>query len=283
MSAAPKLRPDYESRNEWIPAASIEVEPLAQRPFDPKWAKQIADSFDPDLIGFPVVCALPNNRGGERFIALDGWHRIKATMIALGESQSIQCEVIRGITLQRAAKIFRGRNNVRSVCNIDRFLAGVTAGDEECVAITGVVESFDLRVGRTQTDGIIKAVASLQWIYRGERSRGSGRNVLPLRRTLDVVTQAWGKSASGLNGAIIRGIGAVILRHGDMLDFEQLEHRLRQFRGGAAGLLGAGRGVSEAFGGSVANGVATRVVREYNKGRKPTNKLPEWMRGQDDA
>jgi hypothetical protein len=282
MSAQRKVQPAYDGRIEWIRAADIDVETLAQRPLDPRWAKHIADTFDPDKLGFPVVCVIPT-RGGERYITPDGQHRIKAVMMALGEDQLVQCEVIRGVTLQQAAKIFRGRNSVKAVKPVDRFLVGLTAGDEECQAIAAAVESFGLSIGRVTRDGIISSVASLQWIYRGDKSRGNGKNTIPLRRTLGVATQAWGKASDARAGDVLKGIGAVVLRHGDVLDYDALEHRLRQFRGGAMGLLGAGRGVREAFGGSVANGVAARVVREYNKGRRTGNKLPEWMRGQDDA
>lgn len=282
MSAQRKLQTNYTSRVEWLFAGSLEVEALAQRPLDPNWAKSLAAAFDPDLIGFPVVCAIPT-KGGEKYHVADGQHRVKAAMIALGDNQMIQCEVIRGLSLAQAAKIFRGRNTVRAVRNVDRFLVGLTAGDEECQGIAACVESVGLAIDRNGRDGVLNCISSLQWIYRGEKSRGNGKNVIPLKRTLGTVVQAWGKAREALNGDVVKGIGAVVLRHGDRIDYEALENRLRQFKGGATGLLGAGRGVREAWGGSVANGVATRVVREYNKARKAANKLPEWMRGQDDA
>lgn len=283
MSAVRKLHPEYESRLQWLRAADILTHELAQRPLDLRWAKQIAEKLDPDQIGFPCVCAIPDATGTERYYAADGQHRIKAVMLALGDEQLVQCEVIRGVSLQQAAKIFRGRNTVRAVKTVDRFLVGLTAGDPECQEIAAIVQSFGLKVSRAVGDGNVSSVVSLQWIYRGEKSRGTGRNVIPLKRTLETATQAWGKTAEAMNGDVLKGLGAVILRHGDVLDYDALVHRLRQFKGGAAGLLGVGRGAREWAAGSVANGVAAVIVREYDKGRKPSNRLGAWLRGQDDA
>jgi hypothetical protein len=282
VSAQPKLRPEYQSRVEWLRVSDLDVEELAQRPLDVKWAKEIGDALNPDLIGFPAVCAIPT-KTGERYHVADGQHRVKAVALALGDDQMIQCEVIRGISLQQAAAIFRGRNRTRSVKPIDKFLVGITAGDDECLKIGAIVEGLGLKVARGSNDGAITAVVALQWVYRGEKSRGNGKNEIALKRTLNTMMQAWGKGADVWHGDVIRGLGAVVLRHGDVLEYDGLENRLRQFKGGALGLIGAARAIREGFGGSIANGVATRLIREYNKGRKQANKLPEWMRGQDDA
>lgn len=268
-------------RMEWLLLDALEYEPSIQRPLDQRAVDKIAATFDPDQFGIPLVAALPLGRGRYRYVVVDGWTRINAARKALGDGQKVLCQIRDHLSLAQAAAMFRGRNSARPVRTVDKFLVGITAGDEECLAIAAAVESYGLRIGRVTADGIVTAVVSLQWVYRGEKSRGNGKNLIPLKRTLDIVTQAWGKSAASLMGDVMKGIGAVILRYGDQIDYDALIHKLRQFKGGAAGLLGAGRGAREWAAGSVSNGVAAVVVREYNKGRK--HKLPDWMRGQDDA
>jgi hypothetical protein len=275
MSAVHKMATSFTSGVEWLDADSLEVTPEAQRKFDPAWAARLARDFDPDAVGVPCVAEIKQGKTVKRYI-LDGQHRVHALREALGAGQMIQCEVIRAVTLQRAARIFVLRNTQRSVRAIDVFVNNVRGGEPESVAINRIVESFGLRVDDSKTDTSVKCVSALQRIYRGDAARGMGKNELTLKRALTTALQAWGRSRDSMNGDVLYGIGLVILKHGDTLEFEALERKLAQFPKGPVGLIGKARGSRETMGGSLAQNMASVIVREYNKGRRK-HQLPEWF------
>lgn len=278
MSAARRLNPSYKNKVEWVEVKTIETDPRIQRPLNEGWVNREAERFDPDALGFPVVVEIPDSKGGIRRYVVDGQHRVALVRKALGDDQMMECEVIRGITLAQAAKIFRLRNTARKPTAVQSFLIGVTEGHEECVAINNIVHNVGLSIDRNPRDGTVAAVASLQKIFRGDKAKGTGKNSLALKRTLGTALNSWGRSGEAMNGHILEGLGMVVLRYGDTIDFDALEKKLRQFKGGALGLLGAARGLKDSFGGSVANCVAHQIVIVYNRGRGKHG-LEDWNRG----
>lgn len=269
-----RAHPTYQSRVEWLPVAKLEVDSAlrAQRPYDDKWARRLASEFDPDLLGLILVVAIPMPGGGERLLIADGQHRAAATELALGQGQSIQCEVVRGLDVAQAAKLFRGRNTQRQVRQIDMFIAGVTAGEVEEVAIDGIVRSLGLRIASGSKIGYIAAVSSLRSIYRMGPPEGHGRL---LRQVLRLAIAAWGKEALALNGDVLRGLALVMHRHQDDYDAEVFERKLRGYTGGPGGLLSNARSFRNGLGGGIASCVARVAVVAYNSGRTK-HQLPNW-------
>ena len=264
-----RVKTAYQARVEWVPLSNIFVDSRAQRPFDAKWAQKIAADFDPDKLGLPAIVAVAE----DRFAVIDGQHRCEATRIAMGENQQIECEVIRGIDIARAAELYRGRNTIRRPQTIDYFLAGVTAKDPECVAIIKILEDLGIKVMRGgANDNIIVAVASLQKLYRMGTVPHPGRF---LKETLMLAIEVWGRKAETWNGDLLIGLGLILARHGGEIDMGALEKKLRGFTGGALGVLGRARSWREATGGSVSQCVSRVIVAAYNTGR-PKTPLPEW-------
>jgi hypothetical protein len=277
-----RCRPAYQRRIEWVPIREIGV-PMAeqvgedcQQPFCESRAARIAAQFDPDLLGFPLVAALGKNRNGqERLFVLDGQTRIAAVRMALGEDQSIECEVVRGLELREAAALFVGRNTSRRPRAVNVFLVNVTAGEPEAVAITAILAECGVRISRSPgKESETSAVSSLQRIYRLDaREEQQGRL---LRRTVQLALAAWGSGADSLTGDILLGLAFVLHRH-DVSSFNlpALERKLRGFPGGALGLLGRGRAIHEGLRGSLPPCIARAVVTAYNQGRTK-GRLPEW-------
>lgn len=274
-----RVRTGYESRIEWVRLTDIEVDPLTQRPFDRGWAEKIAANFDPDKLGLPAVVALPLPDGHWRYIVIDGQHRCASCRIALGENQQIECEVIRGITLSRAAELFRGRNMIRHPRQIDYFLAGVTAQNAECLAIRKIASELGVTIGRTTGEKTITCVATLQRLYRHGPSIRHGEI---LRQTLMMAIGAWGPRADTFNGDVLSGLGLVLSRHNNQIEPTVLEKRLCTYVGGSLGVLGRARSWREAAGGSVAQCVARVIIAAYNTGRTKS-RLPEWGNKTEDS
>src|SRR6516225_5950032 len=103
-------------KTEWIPVKVLSVVWVnAQRPYDEKWAKQIADNFDPDKFD-PIVVTQPNGQGIYHIV--EGQHRRHAlemfaakTNNGIGENELAPCRVIDEVDPARAAEIWLGNNS----------------------------------------------------------------------------------------------------------------------------------------------------------------------------
>lgn len=265
-----KVRTPDQRTREWVAVSQTELPPGAQRSFDTKWASSIAAHFDPGQLGYPLVALIPNRGGRERFWIIDGQHRIAAVKEALGKEQLVECEVLRDITLERAAELFRGRNHTRNVRPVDKFIAGVTAKDPECVAINDTVTSLGLRIVPANTEkGQISAVTALTKVHRLDPENGL------LKQTLGMALGAWGRDPDSFNGEVIHGLGLVLHRYNGELETSVLEKRLAACPGGSLGVLGRGREARKVFANTLSTGIAFAIVRLYNT-RRRGKALPEW-------
>lgn len=268
-----RVQVGYRSKLEWLSVDAVEIEPTAQRPYRESHAKKLAAHFNPKKLGRPIVAVIPNGHS-ERHIVVDGQHRMGALRILFGGDCQVECEVIRGLTVEEAAGMFRGRNTILRPRPIDDFLAGITERDSEIVAITNVVRSHGLTVGPCTATGMLSAVVALRRIYRDEMALGEKAPNL-LSRTLALSTAAWGRDPEALGGEVLRGIALFLSRYGGAIEVDALEHKLRQFRGGALGLLGKARGIQPGLGGTLVVNIARVILTTYNTGRRK-NLLAEW-------
>lgn len=268
MLKSVRVEREHRGKLEWLPVEAIRTDERAQRPLDESWVAKIAANFKPDLLRWPCVVALPGRNGQERYIVVDGQHRVAAVKALFGGAHKIECEVVRGVDLAGAAEFFRGLNDTRGVTPFYKFVTGVTSGDPECVAIHKLATSLGLRIspGGSETN-YLHCVAALQRVYRLD---GTGEL---LKRTLQIIIEAWGRSYENFNRAVVSAIGSVLHKY-DEIDTAALRSRLASVAGGAHGIVGRGRSAAAMLGTSAANGTAWAIVNLYNKGRG--KKLPEW-------
>src|SRR5215831_10655473 len=104
---------------EYIPVCKLSVVWVsAQRPYDEKWAKSIADDFDPDKFD-PLVVTLPNGQGIYHII--EGQHRRWALQMYAakidkhnnGQNEMAPCRIVEEADPARAAEIWLGINKGR--------------------------------------------------------------------------------------------------------------------------------------------------------------------------
>ena len=259
------MQTTYESRLEWVPVIGATVDLRAQGPFVSSRAEKIAANLDPDALGYPFVWKASDGR----YYIIDGQHRFRAVAMALGEDQKIQCEVVSGITLERAAQLYRERNTARAARGIDKFIAGITARDPICGAINDIARLFGLGITRSVTEGGMVCTSSLLRIYALDGNRGQ-----ILTMTLRVATGAWGKDPRALLGDVLTGLALAIQRNPN-IDEQSLIQRLAAHPGGSLGLLGRGRTLRSAHGGALSTSIARAVIMAYNAQRRK-NPLPDW-------
>jgi hypothetical protein len=264
---------------EWVPISKIRTDhEVNTRPIDFGWVDKHVNSFDPDKLGVPIVSA----RDDGTFVCIDGQNRLEICRRVGWGDQDIQCRVFRGLTKAQEATLFLGHNDSRQVGTFHRFAARITAGDPDAIYIAAIVQRAGWELSFTASEKKIAAVGALEAVWKSGRPDETGWRGHILEATLGVVTEAWGYSADAVNGQILRGVGAVVARHAEILDKPALARKLTQHRNGALGVLSDAHGLHGYAGGTVAACVAETVVRIYNSHRKGTA-LPPWRqdRGTD--
>lgn len=257
---------------EWVALSAIGTDRRVNtRTFDPIWVdKKLAEGFDPDGIGVPIV----SRRDDGTFVWLDGQNRGELMRRAGWGDQKIQCRVFNGLTRAQEASLFLIHNDNRRVMPIYKFLARVTAGDPNAVAIVRIAKRVGWKVSDQGGDGAIAAVVALEKVFQmDQKDDHPGGDVLEI--VLRTVTEAWGFKSEAADGRILQGLGALFNRFGDSVNRAVLVQKLAAFPAGPSGVLGKARGMQQFQGGTVAHCVAETVVNAYNA-RRRTNVLPDW-------
>lgn len=271
------------STRRFVRAGDIRIDPTYQRSLSRTKVDEIKSDFDADAFGIPLV----GDMGTEGIYAIDGQHRIVAAVELWGVDVQIECEVKSGMDATRAAQLFRKRNDSRTVTPMDKYLAGVTAGDAECVAVDNIVRQCGLEVkrGSSTNPNILRCVTSLLNVYRGfarvKKGEPYERHPEELTRTLVILGEAFGANTSTFTSGLVSGLGMVLIRYGREVKTKDMIQKLATYPGGAARLLGAARGLMDSMGGSLPNAVATAIVHRYNTGRRGRGRLTDWNIARD--
>lgn len=256
---------------EWVPVSAISTDHRVNtRPVDFAWVdKKATEGFDPNRLGVPIV----SRRDDGTYVWLDGQNRGELMRRSGWGDQKVQCRVFTGLTLAQEAELFLGHNDNRQVKPLHKFLARVTAGDADAVAITKIVESYGWKIQESGASNGISAVRAVESVYLSDRADNDRGGVL--RVTLRVVTEAWGYRSEAVDGRILQGVGALFNRFGDLIDRAALVKKLAEYPAGASGVIGNARGLQQYQGGTVIHCVAETVHTAYNA-RRRKNLLPDW-------
>lgn len=252
-----------EARLQWVPIASMEVSPLAQRDLNQARVDRMAADFDLEQIGTPTV----SKRDGTFFI-IDGQHRIEALRQIGWGDQQIQCWVYHGLTEQDEADRFLKLSDTLAIDAYSKFKIGVHAGRADECEIDRIVRASKLCVSRDSIPGAVRAVGTLRRIYTRSDSKTLGR-------TLRIVRDAYGDT--GMEAPVLDGIGLLCQRYNGDLNDETAVQKLSAANGGANGLLGKAEVLRRQTGNAKGHCVAAAAVEIINSG-KGGKKLPSWWK-----
>jgi hypothetical protein len=241
----------------------MSVSPLSQRDLNQNRVDHIVATFDLEQIGTPTV----NLRDGIYWV-IDGQHRIQALREIGWEDQQVQCWTYEGLTEEEEAEKFLKLNDYLAVNALAKFRVSVQAGRAVECDIDRIVRALGLVVSADRVPGGIGAVGTLRRVY--ERAGAA-----VLRQTLTLVRDAYGDS--GMEAAVIDGLGLFVHRYGSEVDFGATVTRLTNAHGGAHGLLGKAENIRRATGNQKNHCVAAAAVEIINAGRGG-KKLPTWWR-----
>jgi hypothetical protein len=253
-----------EKRLQWIPVSKMRISPRAQRHHDKPGSKAhsryIADNFDPDKFGTPIV----NHRDGV-FWVIDGGHRYLALILLGWEDQQVQCWVYQGLSEHDEADKFLDLNSVKPVSAMDKFQVAIVAKREIECDIDRIVRAQDLTVGTgAEAIGCVAAI--------GKTYVNGGPKVLAT--SLRVIRDAYG--LPGFSARMTEGVGLFVANYENTFDEARLIDRLAHKLGGVNGLISRSEQIRKSHGVSGAVGIAAAAVETYNAGRGGGGKLNGW-------
>lgn len=254
----------------YIPVKNLSVVWVqAQRPYDKKWAKEIADNLDPDKFD-PLVVTKPNGEGIYHII--EGQHRRsglemyaeKCNPSGYGGNELAPCRVVGEANPARAAEIWLGTNAARkAVTAVAKFKIGVVAERELESAINKIVRNAGYRVAVEHTDGCISAVNALEMVFMRH-------SPATLAAVLDTVKQMWGLNPQAVSSALLRGFGMFLHEFGSHIDKKKLQKVADKYNPWK--LTEAAKARKESTLEKLDEAISELLIREYNKGLKDLSK-----------
>jgi hypothetical protein len=267
---AAKYGKQVERKNrelKWVKLGLMKVSSMVQRELRQSRVDHLARIMDPDKLGTPEV----SFRDGHYYI-MDGQHRIEAVKKYLGDGwqdQHIQCWVASGLTESDEAEVFLSLNDKLNLDNFQKFKIACRAGRKEEIEISWIVEKEDLVISKEETKGAIRAVGTLQRVFRRD-----GANAL--HRALAMARDSYGDP--GLEAKVIDGFGLLCNRYNGVLDIAKAVESLSNTHGGVKGLLSAAEHLRQKSGQSKHQCVAAASVTIINRDRTGKDKLPSWWK-----
>ncbi len=252
------------SKIEYMALGNLEIAPTAQRKLRPHWVDKLLANFDPELLGVPAL-----NRRDYRIFVIDGWHRISALKLWIGdgwEDQQIQCCVWDDLTEAQEANLFLELNKQLSVSMWDKFDKSIVAGRKVELEIAATVQREGLAITRASSTGGISAIGTLYKIY--ERA-----GYVCLGRTLAIIRDAYGDA--GFRAPLMDGIGMMVSRYDGELDHDRAVAALTKMHGGCNGLLNKANLLRTNIGQTKPQCVAASAVTCINRSKGP--KLQKWF------
>ena len=243
-------------RVEWLRIGDLVPHPVIQRPYDEKWAKWLADNFDPDKFG--QLEAIPFR---DKYRVFFGQHRLSAARMRFGDDQRVPCRVHEaGLTTEQQAAIVLGLDRSKPWTRIHTWRVRVLAKEDVALKITAILADHDLAVENRTGKGVVRAVSALEQVYRG-----GGAPVLS--RVLAILGKAYQREPEAYDATLLRGLGALVQQAGDKLDSDDLIHKLSR-ESGPARLIGSARDLAKSLGISAERAMVNRLVTIYNKQRR---------------
>lgn len=207
----------------------------------------------------PVTLA---DQGDGTYCVIDGQHRVHAARLHPDVS-AVPAAIINldGDKRGEAASFVTINTERTAVTPVDRYWAGIEAGDEHAMQICAVLEDAGCDVVPTMghdAPGKTNAVTALS---RAVKTNGEG----PTVRALKVINAAWPTDPKALKGTLIQAV-ARIIKYSEDMDDEALTAMLA--RSSNAEITANAEGLRKLVGGSGPTLIARTLAAQYNKGRR---------------
>lgn len=269
-----KLNHKYTKGN--VPMGLLRIDHSYQQPLVASRVAMIVAAFDPDALGPLLV----SKRSNGLYFIFDGQHRFAALceLFKDWKNQAIPCLIYTDLSPKDEAGMFYFINGKRkAVTAFSLFRARMRAQEEVAIGISKIVHATGFPLTDTLGESL-QCVAVLERIYRGFRTKNALHGPDILHRALQVAASAWGTKEPFPYGEVFAGLGLLVDRYGETIDYDVLTQKLSVSPGGPSLLVGNARGLRPSIGGTVAGAIAEVMRGTYNRGRR-SRQLPPFHEG----
>jgi hypothetical protein len=252
IAMEPGPKPDLQ----WVPVDKIHVDHNYQRELKPQRVRQILRDFQWSRFT-PVQLS---ERGDGTFNVFDGQHRVEAAR-QHPLIDAVPAAIVRLDGLREEAGAFLDVNVNRSaVTTIEKYHAGLEAGDAEMMRVCAVLETAGCEVVPAQGIGLkANRTQAVTVVARSIRSYGEGATAF----ACEMLRTAWPADPHAQKGILIQAL-ARIKRGNAVLSRDRLLQVLSATNRQA--LSADAETIRKISGGDAANAVARTICDLYNRG-----------------
>lgn len=168
----------------------------------------------------PLTVAVRPDGG---YAVIDGQHRLQAAR-ALPAVTEVPCYIVDAADSARQASTFLAVNTThRAVKAIEKFRAGLAAGDKQIVSLQRIVDQVGIKMISNKVQAPM-TTASISTLLSLHRSAGPE----PLRKALSAIATAWPAEREAFSEQFVRAVTLVFQAGGDALNPWTVIEQLRQ-------------------------------------------------------
>lgn len=257
MNMQVNLDAGEQPRLAWVAVDTIRIDDNYQRGLKPKHVAKMLRDFN--WAHFGAVMLAEHEDG--TYTVYDGQHRVEVcrqhpaitnvpAMIVRFEQSFGEAAAFLGVNVNRAA-----------ISTVERYHAGIEAGDEQMMAICAVLEEADCEVVAAGTHSPApNRTAAVQAVGRSIRLYGDNATVLAIR----TLRAAWPKDVKALNGVLIQALARLYRNNKKFIDLDRMAEKLRGKD--RAILTSDAEMMRKIGGGDAATSVTKTLVEIYNRG-----------------
>ena len=244
-----------ENLMRFVPQVSIELIPIKnlvanqeyQRNLSESHILRAAENFDLYQIN-PVKVS---RRDGINYV-VNGQHTIEIVALVSGSRETpVWCMVYDDMTYTNEAHVFADQQRyVKTLAPYEIFMAHIEAKDDKYLLIRDLVESYNLHISPTKTQGTICAVATLEHIF-------DKYGYHALDRTIRLCVGTWEGEINSFSANILNAIARLVVIYGDAMDDEIFKDHVGNYT-----VKAIGRTAKERGGGGL--GYAETMLMAYN-------------------
>ena len=240
---------------DWVDVNLIDVDHNYQREIRQRLVTKILNGFRWDHFGAVVLAPQENGR----FHVTDGQHRVKAAKLHPAVER-VPALITSGTGMVSEAENFLTINRDRqTVTPIERYWAGLTAGNPECELTAKILAAAGCDIVPEAGAPAINHTSAVSALQRAIRRYGDNA----VRDALIAIRETWPGDEHALRGTLISAVSRIHRANGH-LDKDRLRGcmRLQNF----AELTAHAEGFRKLSGGSAETALAKTLTELYNRG-----------------
>lgn len=206
-------------RLDYLPVSAIRVDDSYQRPVKARRIQQILRDFTWAQFGALMVV----DQGDGTYTVYDGQHRLRAAQ-KHPDITEVPAIIVELDAAREEAEAFLGVNVNRSaISTVEKYWAGIEAGDEAMMRVCAVLEEAGCEVvppgKESPAANRTKAITAIE---RALRAYGDEAVTLACK----TLVAAWPKDRQALNGTVIQGLARLYRHNKDVIQIDRMVTKL---------------------------------------------------------